>query len=138
MPRRRGTGRGTQYPRGNTSGVTLSTIPSGVTIDQYAVNILGQYGVVGVTAGLMFKHGVADSANHFSGISNVLQIATGLTSLITLIPNPYADAGAGGVSIVQWAARGTAGGATIYCYSHEGVPASAQSGVSIHWFAFGT
>jgi len=151
--RTHGPGRGSRY-NVSLSGVTFATIPSGTTIDKNGLTTPAIDTGYGTAVKWVF--GTADNENNGpdqamvnTSVTNVLRIATGLTSVVGFYGSLLIDItacsktiGSTGVTpIWTWYASG--GGVTVLSFSclEAGSPSPATvftNGVSLQYIAFGT
>lgn len=125
MPRARGTGRGTRRYKGVQSGVTIATIPSGVTITVAGINAGG---------GTLLQHNAGNSA--WAGAS--LSITHGFTTL-TGFSSSFFETGCTMPPTIVHQDNGISGGVSL-CVYHCTTSALTimDSGGTVFWNAWGT
>ena len=135
MPRTHGAGRGTRLGfRGNITGTTFVTWPSGTTITKDVIQTPGGY-ALNYASNKSVVFGTCEMA---AGTETFTATTLGLTTIDYMLVNTastnQAGATIGQIYTVQCGLSGSS--ATVFSYSHTGV--TMGEGVSIAYVAIGT
>ena len=136
MPRTHGAGRGTRLGfRGNITGTTYVTWPSGTTITKDTMQIKAGYVPGYASENKTIVAGVYD----LGGVSSEIAASTlGLSTVDTFVCNTAMYNNTGATVGMIFCSRLAASGTSVTVWHHDNAGATNETGCSIAYFAVGT